>query len=443
MSADNNLNDPLIYVRALHFAATIAATGVVWFIAFIGEPAFRDAKQDTGVTKLVRNRFAWIAWIGLLAAVLSGIPWLVLTAESMSGQPLSELSSQGVLWTVLSQTDFGRDWLLRFVMACVLGVLFVRFLSAEGMRSLWLKAVTVILAAAFVGSLAWAGHAIGGRGVEGLLHPAADVLHLIAAAAWAGALVPLALLLTMTRVDAASLTAARTATLHFSTLGIVSVATILFTGIVNTCYLAGSIPALVGTDYGHLLLIKIALFLGMVGIAGINWLRLTPRLIQNADVVAAQNARRQLSCNATVEAIMSAAIIAIVAVLGTLPPASHAHHHAASGAISADATFQHIHGENGMADVMIEPGRVGNANATIRLWNNDLETLDAREVTVTLTAPTAGKPTTRVASQDSDGAWHVVGIELTEPGNWMVTVRAVLSSGGRLDLEAPIVINAN
>ena len=79
MSADNNLNDPLIYVRALHFAATIAATGVVWFIAFIGEPAFRDAKQDAGVTKLVRNRFAWIAWIGLLAAVLSGIPWLVLT----------------------------------------------------------------------------------------------------------------------------------------------------------------------------------------------------------------------------------------------------------------------------------------------------------------------------------------------------------------------------
>jgi putative copper resistance protein D len=443
MSADNNLNDPLIYVRGLHFAATIAATGVVWFIAFIGEPAFRNAKQDTGVTKLVRNRLAWIAWIGLLAAVLSGIPWLVLTAESMSGQPLSELSSQGVLWTVLSQTDFGRDWLLRFVMACVLGALFVRFLSAEGMRSLWLKAVTVILAAALVGSLAWAGHAIGGRGVEGLLHPAADVLHLIAAAAWAGALVPLALLLTMTRVDAASLTAARTATLRFSRLGIVSVATILFTGIVNTCYLAGSIPALVGTDYGHLLLIKIALFLGMVGIAGINRLRLTPRLIQNADVLAAQNARRQLSCNATVEAIMSAAIIAIVAVLGTLPPASHAHHHAASGAIPADATFQHIHGESGMADVMIEPGRVGNANATIRLWNNDLETLDAREVTVTLTAPTAGKPTTRVASQDSDGAWHVVGIELTEPGNWMVTVRAVLSSGGRLDLEAPIVINAN
>jgi putative copper resistance protein D len=184
------LNDPLIYVRALHFAATITAAGVVWFIAFIAEPAFRHAKQDTGVALAFRNHLAWVAWIGLLGAILSGVPWLILTAESMSGQPLDQLASQGVLWTVLSQTDFGRDWLLRFIVACVLGGLCVHFLSAEGMKSLWVKAVTVILAAALVGSLAWAGHAIGGRGVEGLLHPAADVLHLIAAAAWTGAAHP-------------------------------------------------------------------------------------------------------------------------------------------------------------------------------------------------------------------------------------------------------------
>ena len=430
-------------MRALHFAATITAAGVVWFIAFIAEPAFRHAKPGTGVAFLVRNRLAWIAWIGLLGAILSGVPWFVLTAESMSDQPLNQLASQGVPWTVLSQTDFGRTWLLRFVIACVLGALFVRFLSAQGMRSLWLKAVTAILAATLVGSLAWAGHAIGGRGVEGLLHPAADVFHLIAAAAWAGALVPLALLLTMTGVDAASLATARTATVRFSTLGIVSVATILFTGIVNTWYLAGSIPALLGTDYGRLLLIKIGLFLGMVGIAAVNRLHLTPRLVQNADVTAAQNTLRRLSRNATVEATMSAAIIGIVAALGTLPPASHAHHHATSDGIPADATFQHIHSENGMADVMIEPGRVGKANATVHLWNDDLETLDAREVTLTLTAPMAGKPTTRIASRDPDGAWHVDGVELTEPGNWTVTVRAVLGSGRHLDLEAPIVINAN
>jgi hypothetical protein len=126
-----------------------------------------------------------------------------------------------------------------------------------------------------------------------------------------------------------------------------------------------------------------------------------------------------------------------------MPPASHANHHAASGAIPADATFQHIHSEQGMADVTIEPGHVGTADVTIHLLNDDLATLAARALTLTLIAPTLGsKPTARAASQDADGLWHVDGIELSEPGNWTVMVDAVLTSGGRLQLAAPIVVHA-
>ena len=234
---------------------------------------------------------------------------------------------------------------------------------------------------------------------------------------------------------------ARTATLRFSKLGIVSVGTLLSTGIVNTWYLAGSIPALLGTDYGRLLLIKIVLFLGMVGIAAVNRLRLTARIVNDANLAGAQQAVRKLRLNAAIEASIGAVIIGIVAVLGTLPPASHAHHHASSGGIPADATFQHIHSEQGMADVTIEPGRVGTARATIRLWNDNFKTLKARELTLTLTAPTVGsKPTTHAASQDSEGAWRVDGLKLSEHGNWTVAVDAVLATGRRLELEAPIVI---
>ena len=433
----------MFYARALHFAATVSVAGVVWFIVFIAEPALRCAKDDGPGVVAVRARLAWIAWVSLVITLLSAVPWLVIVAESMSGQPLAGLSAQGVLWTVLSQTDFGNVWLIRVLLACVLGGLFVQFLSAKCGASLWLRAVTIIVAAALVGTLAWAGHANGGQGVEGVLHPAADVLHLIAAAAWVGALVPLAVLLTTAGPDAAGLAVARTATLRFSTLGIISVATLLVTGLVNTWYLVGGVSALTGTHYGRLLVFKLTLFAGMVGIAAVNWSQLTPRLIQNADAAAAQKARRQLRRNAAIEALLGGIIIAIVAVLGTLAPASHANHHAAPGAIPADATFQHIHGEDGMADVMIEPGRVGKANATIHLWNDDFDTLDARDVTLTLTAPTAGsKPTTRVAVRDSDGVWHVGEIKLTEPGNWTVAVRAILPSGSQLDLEAPIVIDA-
>src|SRR5262249_32401233 len=71
---------------------------------------------------------------------------------------------------------------------------------------------------------------------------------------------------------------ARDATLRFSTLGLISVGLLIATGIVNGWILAGSVPALIGTDYGRLLLAKVALFLAMVAVAAVNRLRLTPRL---------------------------------------------------------------------------------------------------------------------------------------------------------------------
>jgi putative copper resistance protein D len=79
--------------------------------------------------------------------------------------------------------------------------------------------------------------------------------------------------------------------------------------------LAGTLPAWLETDYGRLLL-KIALFVAMVAIAGINRLRLTPGL-PNTEVV------RRLNRNTRVELVLGLAIIAIVSVLGVLSPAVH------------------------------------------------------------------------------------------------------------------------
>jgi nitrogen fixation protein FixH len=96
-----------------------------------------------------------------------------------------------------------------------------------------------------------------------------------------------------------------------------------------------------------------------------------------------------------------------------------------------------------MADIVIEPGRVGSAAATIRLSNDDGETLDARDVTLTLTAPTPGsKATTYHATQDDDGNWQVANVKLAQPGNWEVAVDALLGAKTRLQLAAGIVIDA-
>jgi copper resistance protein D len=433
------LADPLIYARAVHFAATMLAAGVVLFAVFIAAPAWRGA-AGSGATIKFLARLAVLAWISLALALISGAAWLVLTAAGMSGMPAAQVFRDGVLWTVLSQTTFGRACLVRLALACALAATLPALLSPRDRKTPWIAAA--ILAAAFVGALAWSGHAAGGLGDEAFIHPAADVAHLIAAAAWVGALLPLIVLLAAAGGEDASLAVVRKATTRFSVLGIVSVGTLLVTGIVNTFYLAGSVPALLRTDYGRLLLIKIALFLAMVALASLNRFRLTPQLLQQNNIAASRGALRQLRRNAVMEVLAGAIVIAIVAALGTMPPAIHAaHQHPTYAAVPADATFVHIHSTEGMADVTIEPGRTGRARATIRLWNEDLKALDARQVSLTLTAPTAAsQPTTRPARQGRDGAWQVDDIALAEPGNWMVSVEVMLDATRRLTLAAPIVI---
>lgn len=433
--------DPLIWARAIHFAATMLVAGVVLFAVFIAAPAWRGAAGKT-VAIEVRARLAVMAWIGLALAAIAGVAWLVLTAAGMSGLPTAQVFSDGVLWTVLSQTTFGRAWLVRFVLACALAATLPALLSPRSHKSFWLATTAVILAAAFAGALAWSGHAAGGLGSEAIIHPAADVLHLIAAAAWVGALLPLIALFAAAGADDASLAMARTATVRFSILGIVSVGTLLATGIVNTYYLAGSVRALLHTDYGRLLLIKVALFLAMVAIATVNRFRLTPLLLQQANIAASRDGLRQLRRNAAIETLAGAIVIAIVAALGTMAPAIHAaHQHPTYEAVPADAAFVHIHLVEGMADVTIRPGRTGRARATIRLWDEDFVQLEARQVSLTLTAPaSASQPVTRPARQDRDGAWQVDDIALSQPGDWTVTVDVVLDQTRRLTLTAPIVI---
>jgi copper resistance protein D len=326
------VDDPLIYVRAIHFAAALSVAGATFFVVLIADPALRLANSDATLGGRARVSYAWIAWIGLILTVLSGAAWLIFVASGVTDRSPAEVLTDGTVWTLLLETGFGHDWLLRFLIGCSLAAVLVPLLRTQGAKSNALKLAAAVLSAALVGSLAWAGHAAGGEGVEGIVHPAGDVLHLIAAAAWVGTLLPLAVLLATAGQNAASLTAARIATVRFSNLGIASVATLLVTGSINTWYLAGSIPALTETDYGRPLLVKIALFLGMVAIAAVNRLRLTPRLVQGTGN-SSHSALRKLRRNVAVEIAAGAIVIAIVAVLGVTPPGHlealmpQGHHH--------------------------------------------------------------------------------------------------------------------
>ncbi len=422
------LTQLLVIVRVIHFAATVLAAGVVFFRVFIAESAMRDSGGGASVA----FQIAWrrIVLIALAVAVLSGAAWLVLLAANIYGETIYDVCAQGGIFTVAGETRFGQIWCARFVVALLLGALTMWPPAARRPWSIF----TPVLAAALLASLAWVGHAGATPGMNGDVHLASDVLHLLAAGAWVGGLPPLAMLLARARTDDLIRKTIPLAVSRFSVLGIICVGTLLTTGIINTRYLVVTLANLFGTDYGRLVLVKIALFTAMVGVASVNRFYLTSRL-------AKSGATRALQRNGLIELALGTVVLLVVGLLGTMPPAGHAHVHAQYGAVAADAAFVHIHSENGMADVTVAPGRVGTSRATIRLWHEDLTELPAKAVTFSLTAPAAdSKPLVRAARLLANGGWEVDGLRLPEGGNWTVKIDAQLSPTSRLELDAPIVI---
>jgi putative copper resistance protein D len=105
-------------------------------------------------------------------------------------------------------------------------------------------------------------------------------------------------------------------------MGYVAVALIALTGAINSLLLVGSFEGLVGTPYGRLLGLKILLFSVMVGLALINRFRLLPRLRHEPQPAAPIVA---LARSVLFEQALGFAVLAVVSVLGTWPPAIHHH----------------------------------------------------------------------------------------------------------------------
>ncbi|HEV2335176.1 MAG TPA: copper homeostasis membrane protein CopD, partial [Stellaceae bacterium] len=245
----------------------------------------------------------------------------VITA-SMSGKPLGAALNTELLGTVLTATGFGRLWQFRLVTVIVLAA-FLVYCRLTGRPSGWRGIVGGLLSGVILGSLALAGHGADDKGAAGLWHLGADILHLLAAGGWLGALIPLIYVLWRAR-SAKWVPIAQQATLSFSTLGVVTVATLIATGLVNTWYLVGNIPDLVGTPYGRLLIVKLALFAAMLSFAAINRFKLTPRLIATPPGDAGVPAPlRELYRSATCETGLALLVLIVVGALVHLKPGLH------------------------------------------------------------------------------------------------------------------------
>jgi putative copper export protein/mono/diheme cytochrome c family protein len=303
----------IVAARTVHFASAILLFGTPLLALTVATPIWRRAARDVDSRPaLLPRALRFGAWT-LAAAVISAVIWLVGEASAMSGKPIAQMGGD-TIGLVLGKTVFGRLWLWRLGLAIALAALLWAIgRSADRRRRLRLAAGALLVATAYLATLAWAGHAAAGPPLQVV----SDVAHLIAAGAWLGALPGLVVLLGC----AQPLEITAEITRRFSTLGVLSVGTLIVTGLGNSWYLVGDIPGLVGTPYGRLLLVKLALFAAMVALATFNRFSLTERV--SAQRVSSFSALRTLRRNATLEIAAGMIVVAIVGLLGTMIPAAH------------------------------------------------------------------------------------------------------------------------
>lgn len=246
----------------------------------------------------------------LSALTLTGIGLSLLSitimTASMAGVALGEVDPDAIRM-MATDTPMGHAWVVRLAaLVALLVLIFFRHRAIAGVA---------LLGGIALASLAWTGHGAAGEGSAGTIQLIGDVTHLLAAAAWIGALVGLGAMV-FAGDDAHK---AHRALDSFSRSGSLIVGLLIGSGLVNSVYLVGvrHLADLPATLYGQLLIVKLLLFAAMLGLASLNRFRLTPALARAAgDPPSFATLRLSL----TLEAGAATAILGLVAWLGTLEP---------------------------------------------------------------------------------------------------------------------------
>jgi copper resistance protein D len=292
------VDELIVASRLVHFAAAAL---------LFGAPLFRLAiapEEPPGgrATELAAS----------VAALLSGLGWFAGVAANMAGS-FADAVAPDILQAVTFDTRFGHLWIGRLI------VLLAMFAIQLGGRPSRLRdGALVLLAAGFAASLVGVGHGMTGAGhgpVVARIHMIADTTHLLCAAAWIGGLFCLAPLLHGVVTGRATSEAARRALRRFSTMGYWAVALVLITGCVNALIMVPRPASLIGSEYGRILLLKLAFVLLLVVIAIVNRVVLTPRIMAGDSTGV-----RRLWRSVLVEQGVGILVLVSVSWLGTVHP---------------------------------------------------------------------------------------------------------------------------
>lgn len=278
-----------ILVKALAYAATMLAAGgvlVAFALASLSEDGRTALRRLTGVAALVAALFSAMR-LPVRASFLMGGGW--------------DGALDPAILALVADSPLGTSVAVRLV-----GLALILFVMMPARLGRWLALAGVLLVAV---SFALRGHALSEpRLVLGGL----ITLHILGLSFWVGGLAPLA---RAGRQDTP--TRAGALAQEFGTRALWIVGALIAAGVGMLALLDALTPKALSTLYGQMILVKLAVFAGLFGLAALNKLSLTPALM-----AARSGAGGRLRRSILAEAFLIGAILVTTATLTTLatPP---------------------------------------------------------------------------------------------------------------------------
>lgn len=379
--------------RFADFALILLAAGGTAALVLVLETADRQTRR-----RLWRVVAALAG--GLAVAAVAGI---VLQGAVAGGFSLVEALDWNVVAAVVD-TRFGRVWLVQAGLAAGLATL--AWLAGRRGGTGPIATLALVPACALVLTPAAAGHA----NVSGRLAFVTDVAHVEAAAVWIGGLAFLVLAIASAgearwRVVAGDVP-------RFSTLALLSVAALVLTGSATAYIQVRAWRGLWETPYGLLLLVKLALVLGVLGLGAYHNRRVVPRLRAG---VGSPQVRRRFLHTTGVELGLLTAVVAVTAVLVSQPPARA--EVAPEGPYATTAELDDLE-----LNLVVDPAQAGSNDVHIYLTDRSGQPADVVEATVAARLPSREIGPLRLSMQRAGPGHFIATGTLAIAGDWQLAI---------------------
>jgi putative copper export protein len=305
--------------------ATVSGLSYIVLALLVGTLTTAGFLLPAGEPKDLRKSLESSAPALLFAFLLLACLSLFVQGAKLRG---GAIPSAEIVFRYLTMTRSGKVWLLRELYGAGLALITLWLVRSKADRRQ--VRLVAVFALPLLASRSLTSHAAAVREATSAA-VAADALHLIGTGLWGGGLVTLCWVLYLgTRQSATPLAWAAEMVRRFSLLALASVAVLLLSGLYQSWIQVGNFTILFATDYGRVLLIKVVLFVGMLGLGALNLLSTRPTFIRATqrsqdELPAAKKALRRIGA----ESFLALLVFSLTGLLTTLPPGVHAAHQAA------------------------------------------------------------------------------------------------------------------